>query len=183
MSNQSENPNPTSSSTKITLKTSDNELFEVEEAVAMKFCTVKQYFDDENNNNNVTSGTSTTVIPLPNVESHPLAILITYCKKHLEIKANNADNKKDMEQYEQELLKNVMPQELTELILAANYLNFQEALDFFCRAVASAIQNKSVEYVRKFFGLESDFKPGEEEKLREEFAWSFEGVDEDWFID
>ncbi|KAL4598063.1 hypothetical protein ACB092_11G031800 [Castanea dentata] len=182
MSNQSENPNPTSSSNKITLKTSDNEVFEVEEAVAMKFCTVKQYFDDENNNN-VTSGTSTTVIPLPNVESHPLAILITYCKKHLEIKANNADNKKemeiDMEHYEREFLKNVMPQELTELILAANYLNFKEALDFFCRAVASAIQNKSVEYVRKFFGLESDFEPGEEEKLREEFAWSFEGVDED----
>lgn len=70
MSNQSENPNPTSSSTKITLKTSDNELFEVEEAVAMKFCTVKQYFDDENNNN-VTSCASTTVIPLPNVESPP----------------------------------------------------------------------------------------------------------------
>ncbi|KAL0009367.1 hypothetical protein SO802_010869 [Lithocarpus litseifolius] len=181
MSNQSENPNPTSSSTKITLKTSDNELFEVEEAVAMKFCTVKQYFDDENNNN-VTSGASTTVIPLPNVESHPLSILITYCKKHLKIKANNADNKKEMEkemeQCEQELLRKVMPQELTELILAANYLNFKEALDFFCRAVASAIQNKSVEYVRKFFGLESDFEPGEEEKLREEFAWSFEGVDE-----
>ena len=182
MLNQSENPNPTSSSTKITLKTSDNELFEVEEAVAMKFCSVKQYFDDENNNN-VTSCASTTVIPLPNVESHPLAILITYCKKHLKIKANNADNKKEMEQYEQELLRKVMPQELTELILAANYLNFKEALDFFCRAVACAIQNKSVEYVRKFFGLESDFEPEEEEKLREEFAWSFEGVDEYWFID
>ncbi|KAK4594838.1 hypothetical protein RGQ29_018531 [Quercus rubra] len=126
----------------------------------MKFCTVKQYFDDENNNN-VTNGIATTVIPLPN--------------KHLKIKANN----KEMEQYEQELLRNVMPQELTKLILAANYLNFKEALDFFCRTVANAIQNKSVDYVRKFFGLESDFEPGEEEKLCKEFAWSFEGVDED----
>ncbi|KAK7851847.1 skp1-like protein 10 [Quercus suber] len=64
-------------------------------------------------------------------------------------------------------------------ILDANYLNFKEALDFFCRPVANAIQNKSVKYVCKFFGLESDFELGEEEKLREEFAWSFEGVDED----
>ena len=105
-------------------------------------------------------------------------MLISYYKKHLKIKANN----KEMEQYEQELLRNVMPQELNKLILAANYLNFKEALDFFCRTVANAIQNKSVDYVRKFFGLESDFEPGEEEKLCKEFAWSFEGVDEDWFI-
>uniref|UniRef100_A0A7N2LKZ5 SKP1 component dimerisation domain-containing protein n=1 Tax=Quercus lobata TaxID=97700 RepID=A0A7N2LKZ5_QUELO len=103
----------------------------------------------------------------------------TACKKNLKTKANNADNKKEMEQYEQDLLRNVMPQELTELILAANYLNFKEALDFFCRAMANAIQNKSVEYFHKFFGLESDFEPGEEEKLCKEFAWSFEGVDED----
>ncbi|KAL0009366.1 hypothetical protein SO802_010868 [Lithocarpus litseifolius] len=84
-----------------------------------------------------------------------------------------------MEQYEQKLLRNVMPQELTKLILAATTSTSRRPWISSCRAMANAIQNKSVDYVHKFFVLERDFEPGEEEKLRKEFAWSFEGVDED----
>ena len=45
--------------------------------------------------------------------------------------------------------------------------------------MADRIKNKSVEYVRRFFGIESDYTPQEEAQLREEFAWAFEDVDED----
>ncbi|XP_075666783.1 SKP1-like protein 1A [Castanea sativa] len=184
MSNTSENPNPSSSSAKITLKPSDNELFEVEEAVAMKFCTVKQYFEDKKDNDVAARG-STTVIPLPNVHSAVLATLISYGKKLPQSNAV-ADNheeeetkKKERKQYEQELIKNLKPGELVDLISAANYLDFKEGLEFFNQALADHIQNKSVEYVRKFFGIKGDYEPHEEEKYREEYAWAFEGVDED----
>ncbi|KAL0011878.1 hypothetical protein SO802_006986 [Lithocarpus litseifolius] len=84
-------------------------------------------------------------------------MVISYCKK---LPQNNVvvDNdeeeetkKKERKQYEQELLKNLTPWELS----------------------------KSVEYVRKFFGIKGDYKPHEEEKYCEEYAWAFEGVDED----
>ncbi|KAK7834755.1 SKP1-like protein 14 [Quercus suber] len=177
MSNTSENPNPSSSSAKITLKTSDNELFEVEEAVAMKFCTVKQYFEDEKDNDVAARGSS-TVIPLPNVHSAVLARLISYCKKLPQSNAV-ADNHEEEETKKKERKQYGTPGDLVDLISAANYLDFKEGLEFFNQALADHIQNKSVEYVRKFFGIKGDFEPHEEEKYREEYAWAFEGVDED----
>ena len=152
--------------------------------MAMKFCTVKQYFEDEKDNDVAARG-STTVIPLPNVHSAVLATLISYCKK-LPQSNDVADNdeeeetkKRERKQFEQGLLKNLAPGELVDLISAANYLDFKEGLEFFNQALADHIQNKNVEYVRKFFGIKNDFEPHEEEKYREEYAWAFEGVDED----
>nr|POF21623.1 skp1-like protein 16 [Quercus suber] len=57
--------------------------------------------------------------------------------------------------------------------------DFKEGLEIFNQALADHIQNKSVEYVRKFFGIKGNYEPHEEEKYREEYAWAFEGVHED----
>ena len=58
-------------------------------------------------------------------------------------------------------------------------MNIKEMLEFLNQSVADRIQNKSVEYVRRFFGIESDYTPQEEAQLREGCAWAFEDVDED----
>ncbi|MCI49592.1 SKP1-like protein 14-like, partial [Trifolium medium] len=52
-------------------------------------------------------------------------------------------------------------------------------LDFLSQVIADRIANKSVEYVRKYFGIENDFTPEDEAKLREELPWTFTGVDKD----
>uniref|UniRef100_A0A2N9GQX8 SKP1-like protein n=1 Tax=Fagus sylvatica TaxID=28930 RepID=A0A2N9GQX8_FAGSY len=143
MSNKNENPS--SSSIKITLKTSDGEVFEVEEAVAMEFVTVKSFFEDD-------AVSQSTPMPLPNVSSFALSRVIVYCRRILEIRAKlpTVSTASDAEAGEEEL---------------------KEAEK---KSVANRIQNKSVEYVRNFFGIENDFSAEEEAKLREEFAWAFE---------
>jgi S-phase kinase-associated protein 1 len=60
---------------------------------------------------------------------------------------------------------------LIELIMAANYLNIKDLLDLTCAKVASMIKGKSPEQIREMFGIENDFTPEEEEKIREENKW------------
>ncbi|GMY33233.1 SKP1-like protein 14 [Fagus crenata] len=190
MSNKNENPS--SSSIKIMLKTSDGEVFLVEEAVAMKFITVKSFFEED-------GVSQSTPMPLPNVSSFALSRVIVYCCRILEIRAKlptvstvsdaeageeeltEAEKKvkEERKAFEAEFLKEESNEGIKEMILAANYLDIKEMLEFLNQSVADRIQNKSVEYVRNFFGIDNDFSPEEEAKLREEFAWAFEDVDED----
>ncbi|XVF33815.1 hypothetical protein REPUB_Repub18cG0003200 [Reevesia pubescens] len=63
------------------------------------------------------------------------------------------------------------------MILAANYLNIKDLLDMLNQAVADRIENKSVEYVRRFFGIENDYTAEEEAEVRAQNEWAFQGVD------
>lgn len=74
-----------SSETKmIVLKSSDNETFQVDEAVAIESQTIKHMIEDDCAN---------TTIPLPNVSSKILAKVIEYCKKHVESPKSDEVNK------------------------------------------------------------------------------------------
>ncbi|XP_074324597.1 SKP1-like protein 1A [Apium graveolens] len=160
-----------SSETKmITLKSSDNETFEVEEAVVVEALTIKHMIEDDCAN---------TTIPLPNVTGMILAKVIEYCKKHVEsTKANNEENKEDakdddLKKFDDDFV-NVEQHVLFELILAANYLNIKSLLDLSCQKVADSIKDKTPEEIRKIFNIQNDFTPDEEEALRKENAWAFE---------
>uniref|UniRef100_A0A453MNC0 SKP1 component POZ domain-containing protein n=1 Tax=Aegilops tauschii subsp. strangulata TaxID=200361 RepID=A0A453MNC0_AEGTS len=59
----------------ITLKSSDGEEFEVEEAVAMESQTIRHMIEDDCADNG---------IPLPNVNSKILSKVIEYCNKHVQ---------------------------------------------------------------------------------------------------
>lgn len=154
---------------KITLKSSDNQIFEVEEAVAMEFATVKSFFED--------SPSSTDTVPLPNVTAKPLSQVIEFCKEQIKFKANPDEAQK--KKYHSEFLKEKSDKDLVDMIPVANYLEIKDLLDVLNQAVADRIENKSVEYVRGFFGIDNDFTAEEEAVLRREHAWAYEGVDED----
>ncbi|KAI5332563.1 hypothetical protein L3X38_022692 [Prunus dulcis] len=166
---------PDGEKTKISLKTSEGEVFEIEENVAMEFHTVKAFFQDEGVSREV-------VMPIPNVNSVELVKIINFCTKTLELKrkADHEENaKKELRLFYQDFVKDESTEHIMELILAADYLHVDDLLEVLNQCVADRIKNKSVEYVRKLFGVENDFTPEEEQKLREEYAWAFEGVDED----
>ncbi|OMO78479.1 SKP1 component [Corchorus capsularis] len=150
---------------KITLRTADNQQFEVDEAIAMEFVTVKTFFDEN-------PDAAQEPMPLPNVSAKCLSSIIEYCKER-------RSAKDDAGTFSDEFAKAMDSESLKEMILAANYLNIKDLLEMLNQAVADRIKNKSVEYVRRFFGIESDYSPEEEAKLRAENAWAFDGVDPD----
>jgi len=152
------------SETMISLITSDDVVFKVQPSIAKEMGTVQSFVDE--------SDGKITTVPLHNVTSSELPWIIEYCEKNVAGEINKA--------FESEFIKNLNNEEVKDLFLAANYLDMKKLLDFTSQVIADRIANKSVEYVRKFFGIEdTEFLPGEEEKLREELAWTFTGLDKD----
>ncbi|KAH8515103.1 hypothetical protein Peur_046645 [Populus x canadensis] len=156
-----------SSSRKFTLKSSDGEAFEVDEAVALESQTIKHMIEEDCADN---------AIPLPNVTSKILSKVIEYCKKHVETpksddRPSSADD--DLKSWDAEFVK-VDQATLFDLILAANYLNIKNLLDLTCQTVADMIKGKTPEEIRKTFNIKNDFSPEEEEEVRRENQWAFE---------
>lgn len=158
---------------KITLRTADDQEFQVDEAVAMEFGTVRSFFDDN-------PDASSEPIPLLNVSSKCLSTLIGYCKSRVDFRASKAPEE-ETDAHNEEFAKSLDNEAIKETILAANYLNMKDLLDMLNQAVADRIKNKSVEYVRKFFGVENDYTPEEEAAVRAEHEWAHQDINhDDW---
>ena len=88
-----------SSSKKITLKSSDGEVFEVDEAVTLESPTIKHMIEEDSADNE---------IHLPNVRSKILAKVIEYCKKHVEAQSTNREERTsddDLRAWDAEFIK------------------------------------------------------------------------------
>uniref|UniRef100_A0A453CR49 SKP1 component POZ domain-containing protein n=1 Tax=Aegilops tauschii subsp. strangulata TaxID=200361 RepID=A0A453CR49_AEGTS len=92
----------------ITLKSSDGEEFQIEEAVAMESQTIRHMIEDDCADNG---------IPLPNVDSKILSKVIEYCKKHVQTSTAAAAPAEDLKSFDAEFVK-VDQATLFDLILA-----------------------------------------------------------------
>ncbi|KAE9599870.1 hypothetical protein Lal_00045478 [Lupinus albus] len=155
----------------ISLKPFDGDVVEVSPAIAKQMQTIQSFIEEDS------FDASTTVIPLPNISAFQLNKIIDYLNYHRNGKAVVDNNKMSVKQFDETFVKELNDDQLKELLLAANYLNVKDVLDFLCQAVADLIQNKSVIYVRNFFGVVNDYTTAEEEEIRQTHAWAFEGVD------
>ncbi|GLT91971.1 hypothetical protein SLE2022_098310 [Rubroshorea leprosula] len=151
---------------KITLKSSEGETFEVDEAVALESQTIKLVMEDDCAENG---------IPLPNVTSKILSKVIEYWKKHVEAaksddRATSVDD--ELKAWDADFVK-VHQATLFDLMLAANYLDIKSLLDLTCQTVADMFKGKTPSEIRKTFNV-TDVTPEEEEEVRRENQWAFE---------
>ncbi|CAI8583520.1 unnamed protein product [Vicia faba] len=157
------------STKKVNLKSNDGEIFEIDEAVAVESQTIKHLIEDD--------CADETGIPLPNVTSRILAKVIEYCKKHVE--APKIDeygmpvDGKDMKKWDAEFVK-VDQDTLFDLILAANYLDIKSLLDLTCKTVASMMDGRTPDEIRRTFNIKNDYTKEEEQEVRRENQWAFE---------
>mmetsp|Transcript_56590 Transcript_56590/g.127701 ORF Transcript_56590/g.127701 Transcript_56590/m.127701 type:complete len:164 (+) Transcript_56590:101-592(+) len=151
------------------LKSSQGEVFEVDQEVASMSTLIKNMVDD--------SGTDEE-IPLPNVKTAILSKVIDYCKYHKDnppeeiqkpLKSINLIEC-GVSEWDSEYVS-IDQEVLFELILAANYLDIKSLLDLTCAKVASMIKGKNTEEIRKQFNIVNDFTPEEEAQVREENRW------------
>lgn len=152
----------------VKLKSSDGELFEVPQEVALESLTIKNMVED--------TGIDFE-IPLLNVSGKILAKVIEYCKFHVDSSKNSESRpgvpEDDVKAWDADFVK-VDQATLFDLILAANYLNIKNLLDLTCQTVADMIKGKTPEEIRRTFNIKNDFSPEEEEAVRRENQWAFE---------
>ena len=141
------------------LKTSDNEVFEVEEKAALQSEIIKSMVEDG-------YGTD-DAIPLFNLEKKTLAKIVEWLKKH----ASDA-SKDELEKWDADFV-DVDTDSLYDLLLASNYLSVEVLLGQLAQKVADMIKGKQPEEIRKLFNIKNDFTTEEEEEIRKDNAWAF----------
>ena len=154
---------------KVKLLCSDGEEVQVEVSIAEKSVLIKGLIDD--------SGTEEQV-PLPNVKRPILEKVIEFCRHikdnavpEIEKPLRNTDMATVVDARYANYI-NVEQEMLFELIMASNYLDIKPLLELSCAKVASMIKNKSIQEIRKFFNIENDFTPEEEQQIMEENKWA-----------
>ncbi|KAG8474251.1 hypothetical protein CXB51_033708 [Gossypium anomalum] len=154
-----------STSTKIKLRTSDQKVFEVEEAVAVQSQTIKYFYEN---------GCPGSVIHVHSVSGDILSKILDYCKKHVNSAAGKEDiSPEELYEWDANFVK-VDQNTLFDLILAANCLKIESLLDLTCQTVANMIKGKRPKEIRTTFNIKNDYTPEAEEAVRRENKWAFD---------
>ena len=155
-------------SDKVKLLCCDGEEVEIDKDVAEKSVLIKGLIDDSPDEQ----------IPLPNVKRPILEKVIDFCKHikdhpapEIEKPLKSVDMASVVDPWYADYI-NLEQEVLFELIMASNYLDIKPLLELSCAKVASLIKNKSIQEIRKFFNIENDFSPEEEQQIMEENKWA-----------
>ncbi|URD85807.1 SKP1-like protein [Musa troglodytarum] len=146
---------------KVVLKTHDGQEFTVDMATANQSGTVKNLLSEVGG-----SSDNPQVIPLPSSITSPvLGKVVEYCRRHAGCRGWGGVQA--LEQFDEELVE-LDRDMLLDVTYAAAFLDVPRLLDLTSQAVANAIKKMSVEEVRHYFGVVSDFTDAEEKVIRSE---------------
>ncbi|KAJ6888748.1 SKP1-like protein 11 [Populus alba x Populus x berolinensis] len=141
------------------LKTSDNEVVEVEEKAALQSEIIKGMVADGHSTDDA--------IPLFNVEKKTLTKIVEWLKKH----ASDA-SKDELHKWDADFL-DVDTDSLYDLLRASNYLGIEVLLGQLIQKVADMIarnQHQPIK-IRELFNIKNDFTPEEKEEILKENSW------------
>ncbi|KVH93952.1 SKP1-like protein 11 [Cynara cardunculus var. scolymus] len=139
----------------LTFMSKDKQQFTIEEEFAVQSVTIRNMVEED---------CASSVIPLPNVHSETLTLVIEYLNKQASVAENDLKKFVDEKQIST----------LLDLAKAASYLDIKGLMDLACEKLADLIKDMTVEELREIFQIENDFTPEEEQALRAEFPWAFE---------
>jgi Skp1 family, dimerisation domain len=76
--------------------------------------------------------------------------------------------------FDAELLQRLGQEELFEMVILCNMLDYRPMMDLACACVASMIKGKTPEQIRETFNIRNDFTPEEEARVRAENQWALD---------
>lgn len=122
-------------------------------------------------------GAPDQAIDLPSnvITPETMNLVVEYYQGFLDCANYTTENLMDWETAFFDKIGNQTFDTLQQLLPAANYLAASELLNKGCKYVARVIvKNRTVEELRDYFGVENDFTPEDEARIREEFSWAID---------
>lgn len=157
-----------STTTTVRLISADNQTFEIERTVVEKAITIKNLLEDLQDDD-------VTEVPLPATHSRELSAVLEYMnyfKNHDASDVTRDANADDI--FRKGFMDKLSRDETFALVIAANYLNYDQLLQDVCKKIAYSIKGKTTEEMRIALNIENDLTPEEEEQIRSENAWAFD---------
>ncbi len=130
--------------TLINIQSRDGEIFPVSENIARQFGTIRTMLE---NLDDVNISRDSSLLPLPNVDSETLRILIDWAKFQVSEKQHPENlfllPKTGLERFMLE------PDMVMKVVWAADYLDIEPLLDIGCKVIGSLITGKSSDEMKK----------------------------------
>ena len=158
----------------ITLITSDSVKVEVDSRISNLSGLIKDILED--------SGTSEE-LPLPRISKQMLDILLEFTYHHnfnLPSSIPRPLNKTNFSEiiedpWDVEFINRFSQEELNHLLVAADFMNFKPVLDLGCAFIASKLKGKEPETLLEEWEITEEITPEDDDKLKQENPWAFEG--------
>eukprot|EP00730_Choanoeca_flexa_P004664 TRINITY_DN11765_c0_g3_i1.p2 TRINITY_DN11765_c0_g3~~TRINITY_DN11765_c0_g3_i1.p2 ORF type:complete len:191 (+),score=59.69 TRINITY_DN11765_c0_g3_i1:1498-2070(+) len=158
----------------IQLKTKDDTIITVRQAVAEMSVTLKNLIED------LSDGALTEAIPLATIRKEILKPTLKWCETHMD------DDKEDKRFEEYQLNADLLeedvpifdalkPVELFEIIKAANFLDIYDLMDSACKALVLRVHGKSLEENAKQFGIDREITMEDKVRAIERHPWILKG--------
>ncbi|KAI1302240.1 s-phase kinase-associated protein 1 [Xylaria venustula] len=119
-------------------------------------------------------------IPVPGVDGETLTKVIEWCEYRsnapipdLQKDAETKLSTWDIPKWDGDFLESVNDDMLFKITRAANYLEIPLLLRYATRRIAMILGPMSIEEMREFLNIESDWTPEQEARLREGSFWAF----------
>lgn len=141
----------------VRLRSSDNEIFNVEKGMAVMSKTIKNIVEDTG---------AYDVIQLVNVDANILGIMIQWCKKH----AKGETTKEQLKVWDAEFVEVLDLDVLIDLIDAAYNLNIEELLEQSLQRLADIITENTDEEIWQMLHIENSFSTQENAEICKEHA-------------
>lgn len=113
-------------------------------------------------------------IPLDSITAKVMGQVIQYLEHIAENQTEKVDKSvlkdKELNEWEKKFCDMPFP-EMTQLILAANFLDIKHLLDITCKSIADQMRGLTPEQIREKFGIENDFSDSELEEVKKQNSW------------
>lgn len=129
----------------VRLRSANNEIFEVEEAIVALSEPIKNLIDVIGVNH---------VIPMPDVRSKTLAMVIEWCKYHAASHQGPRNYKEFIKEWEEELGQADV---VIDLLCTASFLCIKDLQDQMFQRVADLIKVKTLEEICELLQVKNDF--------------------------